>query len=101
VAPPPGKPAAKQPEKYVDCIDWTQPPVDRRRISVGVPGHVEPMPRRPAQVTQADIARVIRAAKQAGAAEVVVKIGEQSLIVRLGPSDNPQKGLEPEGEIIL
>jgi hypothetical protein len=32
------------------------------------------MPRRPAQVTQADIARVIRAAKQAGAAEVVVKI---------------------------
>jgi hypothetical protein len=40
------------------------------------------MPRRAAQVTQADIARVIRAAKQAGAAEVVVKIGEQSLIVR-------------------
>jgi hypothetical protein len=60
------------------------------------------MPRRAAQVTQADIARVIRAAKQAGAAEVVVKIGEQSLIVRLVASENPlQKGLEPEGEIIL
>jgi hypothetical protein len=58
------------------------------------------MPRRPAQVTQADIARVIRAAKQAGA-EVVVKIGEQSLIVRLAASESPQKGLEPEGEIIL
>jgi hypothetical protein len=61
------------------------------------------MPRRPSQVTQADIARVIRAAKQAGASEVVVKIGEQSLIVRLeGRSENSlQKGLEPEGEIIL
>jgi hypothetical protein len=59
------------------------------------------MPRRPAQVTQADIARVIRAAKQAGAAEVVVKIGEQSLIVRLAAPENTQKGLEPEGEIIL
>jgi hypothetical protein len=60
------------------------------------------MPRRAAQVTQADIARVIRAAKQAGAAEVVVKIGEQSLIVRLVASENPlQKGLEAEGEIIL
>jgi hypothetical protein len=61
------------------------------------------MPRRPAQVTQADIARVIRAAKQAGAAEVVVKIGEQSLTVRLAAaSESPlQKGLEPEGEIIL
>jgi hypothetical protein len=59
------------------------------------------MPRRPAQVTQADIARVIRAAKQAGAAEVVVKIGEQSLIVRLAASENPQKRLEPEAEIIL
>jgi hypothetical protein len=59
------------------------------------------MPRRAAQLTQADVARVIRAAKQAGAAEVVVKIGEQSLIVRLAPSAEPQKGLEPEGEIIL
>jgi hypothetical protein len=30
------------------------------------------MPRRPAKVTQADIARAIRAAKQAGASEVTV-----------------------------
>jgi hypothetical protein len=56
------------------------------------------MPRRAAQVTQADIARVIRAAKQAGAAEVVVKIGEQSLIVRLVASENPlQKDLKLRG----
>jgi hypothetical protein len=59
------------------------------------------MPRRAAQVTQADIARVIRAAKQAGAAEVIVKIGDQSLVVRLASSAEPQKGLELDGEIIL
>ena len=39
------------------------------------------MPRRPAQITQADVARIIRAAKQAGASEVVVKIGEQCVMV--------------------
>jgi hypothetical protein len=44
------------------------------------------MPRRPATILQADIARVIRAAKQAGAVEVVVKVGEQSVIVKLGQS---------------
>jgi hypothetical protein len=59
------------------------------------------MPRRPAQITQADLARVIRAAKQAGAVEVEVQIGGQFLIVRLADSTAPQKGLEPEGEIIL
>jgi hypothetical protein len=60
------------------------------------------MPRRAAQVTQADIARVIRAAKQAGAAEVVVKIGDQSLVVRLATSSaDLQKGLETDAEIIL
>jgi len=36
------------------------------------------MPRRPATITQADIARAIRAAKQTGAAEVKVRVGEQS-----------------------
>ena len=41
------------------------------------------MPRRAAQITQAEVARIIRAAKQAGASEVVVKIGEQSVIVKL------------------
>jgi hypothetical protein len=59
------------------------------------------MPRRPAQITQADIARVIRAAKQAGAAEVVVRVGDQSLIVRLAPSTAPQTPLAPAEEIVL
>jgi hypothetical protein len=54
------------------------------------------MPRRPAQVTQADIARVIRAAKQSGAAEVEIKIGEQSVIVRFtsSPADDDDKNQE-------
>jgi hypothetical protein len=60
------------------------------------------MSRRPASITQADVARVIRAAKQAGAAEVIVKIGEQSLTVRLTPSvDEADKGLEPGKKIVL
>ena len=59
------------------------------------------MPRRPAQITQADIARVIRAAKQAGAIEVVVKVGDQSLIVRLTPSTGVEVPLAPTEEIVL
>ena len=59
------------------------------------------MPRRPAQITQADIARVIRAAKQAGAIEVVVKVGDQSLIVRLTPSTGVEVPLAPVEEIVL
>ncbi len=59
------------------------------------------MPRRPAQITQADIARVIRAARQAGASEVEVRLGGQSVIVRLSPSTAPPTGLEPDKEIVL
>jgi hypothetical protein len=59
------------------------------------------MPRRPAQITQAEVARIIRAAKQAGASEVVVKIGEQFVIVRLGQSTAMEKPLERDEEIVL
>ena len=59
------------------------------------------MPPRPAQITQAEVARIIRAAKQAGASEVVVKIGEQSVIVRLGQSTAMEKPLERDEEIVL
>jgi hypothetical protein len=44
------------------------------------------MPRRPAVITQADIARVLRAAKQAGAAEVEIKVGDHLIRVRFSPS---------------
>jgi hypothetical protein len=59
------------------------------------------MPRRPAQITQADVARIIRAAKQAGASEVVVSVGETNVLVRLGPSTGQAKPLEPDEEIVL
>jgi hypothetical protein len=57
--------------------------------------------RRPAAITQADVARVIRAAKQAGATEVIVRMGEQSVIVRLMPSTDAQKILASPEEIVL
>ena len=59
------------------------------------------MPRRPAQITQADVARIIRAAKQAGASEVIVPVGEQSVIVKLSPSTARTKALEQDGDIVL
>jgi hypothetical protein len=58
------------------------------------------MPRRPAQITQADVARVIRAAKQAGAAEIEIRIGEQaSVVIRL--CKTPETPLAPDNGIIL
>ena len=57
------------------------------------------MSRRPATITQADIARAIRAAKQAGAAEIEVRVGKEArIIVRLASSTAT---LEPDGEIVL
>ena len=43
------------------------------------------MSRRPASITQAEIARAIRAAKQAGAAEVEVRVGDERIIIRIKP----------------
>lgn len=58
------------------------------------------MSRRPALVTQADVARVIRAAKQAGAAEVEVR--GASIIIHLAPSTPPvDKAIETDGGIVL
>jgi hypothetical protein len=59
------------------------------------------MSRRPAAITQADVARAIRAAKQAGAAEVEVQIGDARILVRIEPSTDAQKPLEPKREIVL
>jgi hypothetical protein len=59
------------------------------------------MRRRPTHITQAEVARIIRAAKQAGAHEVVVKVGEQAVIVKLGESTGQAKGLEADEEIVL
>jgi hypothetical protein len=60
------------------------------------------MPRRPANITQADIARAIRAAKQAGAAEVEVRVGgRDAIIIRIAPSTGTQSPLEESAEIVL
>jgi hypothetical protein len=58
--------------------------------------------RRPAAITQADVARVIRAARQSGAAEVEIRLGDQStILVRLNSSTADEKRLEPAEQIIL
>jgi hypothetical protein len=61
------------------------------------------MPRRPANLTQADIARVIRAAKQAGAAGVEVRIGAGGavIVVHILPTETQAPNLEQLGEIVL
>jgi hypothetical protein len=60
------------------------------------------MPRRPARITQADVARAVRAAKQAGADHVEVR-PDGTILVKLSPdspSDRPAP-LEPEREVVL
>jgi len=60
------------------------------------------MPRGPLTFRQSDIARAIRAAKQAGADRVEVRVGEQATIVfRLTPSTGPEDALEPDRDIVL
>jgi hypothetical protein len=56
------------------------------------------MPRRPAKVTQADIARAIRAARQAGASAVVVD-GDGAIRIALTESSAPIKPANDPGEI--
>lgn len=59
------------------------------------------MPRTAARITQADIARAVRAAKQAGAAEVEVMIaGQDKIIIRMKSTGAPAT-LETDGEIVL
>ncbi len=57
------------------------------------------MSRRPATLTQADIARVVRAAKQAGAATVELRVGDTEITIRLSTDDKPPLA-EPH-EVIL
>jgi hypothetical protein len=55
--------------------------------------------RRPAHITQADIARAIRAAKQEGASVVEVKVGENATItIRLDGTTDAQKDEENRDE---
>ena len=57
--------------------------------------------RRPAQITQSEVARIIRAAKQTGAVSVAVRIGEQaSVVIRLDQSTDTEN-LAQTREIVL
>ena len=55
------------------------------RVVVGIP-KVRSMPRRAAKTTQCEIARVIRAAKEAGAMEVIID-GEGQIRIVLSPNE--------------
>lgn len=59
------------------------------------------MSRRPAAITQAEIARALRAAKQIGADEVEVRIGVASVVFRMSPAAVQTKPLESEDDIAL
>jgi hypothetical protein len=62
------------------------------------------MSRRPSLVTQADIARAIRAAKQEGAREVEVRVADKAaIVIKLGASstEDCNPALAPRTEIIL
>ena len=61
----------------------------------------ETMPRRPAHITQADVARVIRAAKQEGVRELEVRVGAASILMRIPPSTDDDEALEQGKEIVL
>jgi hypothetical protein len=54
---------------------------------------------RPARITQSEVARIIRAAKQEGASEVVVSLDERTVVVRLSTATD--KPVEDAGEVIL
>ncbi len=57
--------------------------------------------RRRAAITQADIARIIRAAKQAGATEVEVRMAERSTILIRLQAPTPDTPLATNSEVIL
>jgi pantoate kinase len=51
--------------------------------------------RRPARFTQADVTRAIRAAKQAGAGDVIVA-PDGSIVIRLSPGQTDTKTVDDE-----
>ena len=62
---------------------------------------IKPMPRRPAAFTQADVARAIRAAKQAGAESVEVRPEGTIVVLLKSAPAAPQEPAPTDHEIIL
>lgn len=65
-------------------------------------GGLHVMSRRPAKITQADVARTIRAAKREGAAEIEVK-PDGTMLIRLVPTSpkGTEAPVETGREIVL
>jgi hypothetical protein len=59
------------------------------------------MSRRPATVTQADIARVLRAARREGATKIEIYLGETRVVVWLRSSADDQAELETHEAPVL
>lgn len=59
------------------------------------------MPRRAVTFTQADVRRIIAAAKQAGAAKVEIRVGNEAVFVHLNESTESDKPVERAKEIVL
>lgn len=55
---------------------------------------------RPAKITQTEVARIVRAAKAAGATEIELTVGEQRVVIRL-QSTAQETPLAPEREYSL
>jgi hypothetical protein len=58
------------------------------------------MPRTPARFTQADVARTIRAAKQAGA-DAVELLPDGTIRICLERPEKPAQPVEPDREVVL
>jgi hypothetical protein len=58
------------------------------------------MSRTSARITQADVARAIRAAKQAGAGAVEL-LPDGTIRIRLGGGEKPAQPVEPDHEVVL
>ncbi|WP_426418181.1 hypothetical protein [Bradyrhizobium genosp. A] len=56
------------------------------------------MSRKPAKITQADVARAIRAAKQAGAGDVVIETDGRIVIRLTSKPADPAPDLAPEAD---
>jgi hypothetical protein len=60
------------------------------------------MRRASATFRQSDLDRAIRAAKKAGASEVILRCGDQEVIVKLSPlSTSPENAVADDSEVVL
>jgi hypothetical protein len=61
------------------------------------------MSRTPARITQADIARAIRAARQCGAGDVRIMPEDGTILIDLWPTpgEKAEKAVEPHREVVL